>query len=84
MEEKYQKIREIVEKELKEASPAHDINHVMRVYNLCLHLAKYEPDIDLDVLKKAALLHGIARVKESQDVDHAVLGAEMSEKILGE
>ena len=84
MEEIYRKLKEIVEKELKEASPAHDINHVMRVYNLCLHLAKYEPDVDLDVLKTAALLHDIARVKEGQDVDHAVLGAEMSEKILRE
>lgn len=84
MEEKYLKLKHIVEKELKEASPAHDINHVMRVYNLCLHLAKYESNIDLDVLKTAALLHDIARMKESQVVDHAVLGAKMSEKILRE
>jgi len=84
MEEKYQKLKEIVEKELKEASPAHDVSHVIRVYNLCLHLAKYEFDADLDVLKTAALLHDIARVREGQDVDHAVLGAEMSEKILRE
>lgn len=84
MERKYLKLRQIVEKELKEASPAHDINHVMRVYNLCLHLAKYESNIDLDVLKTAALLHDIARIKESQVVDHAVLGAKMSEKILRE
>lgn len=84
MEEKYQKLKEIVEKELREASPAHDINHVIRVYNLCLHLAKYESDVDLDVLKTAALLHDVARVREGRDVDHAVLGAEMSEKILRE
>lgn len=84
MEDKHRKLKEVVEKELKEASPAHDINHVMRVYNLCLHLAKYESDIDLDVLKTAAILHDIARVRESRDVDHAVLGAEMSEKILRE
>ena len=84
MEDKHRKLREVVEKELKEASPAHDINHVMRVHNLCLHLAKYESDVDLDVLKTAAILHDIARVRESRDVDHAVLGAEMSEKILRE
>ncbi|MFX0097242.1 MAG: HD domain-containing protein [Candidatus Hodarchaeota archaeon] len=84
MEEKYLKLKKIVEKELKEASPAHDINHVMRVYNLCLHLAKKESNIDLDVLKTAALLHDIARIKEGRDVDHAALGAEMSEKILKE
>jgi len=79
----------IVEKEMEGASPAHDINHVMRVYNLCLKLARYEPDVDLDILKTAALLHDIARTKEDKkgqipalDVDHAILGAEMSEKIL--
>ena len=77
----------IAEKEMEGASPAHDINHVMRVYNLCLGLARYEPTVDLDVLRTAALLHDIARTKEDEDasalgVDHAILGAEMSAKIL--
>ena len=84
MEEKYLKIKEILEKEL--SCSAHNMEHVMRVYNLCLHLAKDEPDIDLDILKTAALLHDIARVKEDQDnsgnIDHAILGAEMAGKIL--
>lgn len=91
MEEKYQKLRKIVEEEMKEASPAHDMSHVMRVYNMCLHLTKYESDVDLDVLRTAALLHDIARTKEDKkghihvlSVDHAILGAEMSEKILKE
>lgn len=84
MEKKYQKIKEIVEKEL--SCSAHNIEHVMRVYNLCLYIAKNEPIINLDILKTAALLHDIARVKEDQDnsgdIDHANLGAEMAEKIL--
>lgn len=84
MEEKYQKIKEIVEKEL--SCSAHNMEHVMRVYNLSLRLAKREAGIDLDVLKTAALLHDIARVKEDKDnsgnIDHAILGAEMAEKIL--
>lgn len=84
MKEKYEELKEIAEKELEQASPAHDINHVMRVYNLCLHLAKYKLNIDLGVLKTAALLHDIARTKEDQKADHAILGAEMSEKILRE
>jgi uncharacterized protein len=73
---------------MKGAIPAHDINHVMRVYNLCLELAKYETTVDLDILRTAALLHDIARTKEDEglqtgvlDVDHATLGAEMSDKI---
>jgi uncharacterized protein len=84
METRYQKIKEIVEKEL--SCSAHAMEHVIRVYNLCLHLAKYESDIDLDVLKTAALLHDIARAKEFKDKtgssDHAVLGAEMAAEIL--
>jgi uncharacterized protein len=91
MEERYRQLRMIAEKEMEGASPAHDVNHVMRVYNLCLELAKYEPSVDLDILKTAALLHDIARTKEDKqghvhllDVDHAVLGAQMSDKILRE
>lgn len=84
-------MKTIVGKEMNGASPAHDINHVMRVYNLCLKLAKYEPNVDSDVLRTSALLHDIARTREDKDahfhvlnVDHAVLGAEMSDKILRE
>jgi len=88
MEKRYQRLKNIAEKEMQEASSAHDINHVMRVYNLCLYLAKDEPDVDLDVLKTSILLHDIARVKEDKDdsgkTDHAVLSAEMAEEILRE
>ena len=79
----------IAEREMIGASPAHDINHVMRVYNLCLEIAKHETSVDLDVLRTAALLHDIARTKEDEhvqkgvmDVDHAILGAEISAEIL--
>ena len=91
MEERYRQLKMIAEREMQGASPAHDINHVMRVYELCLKLAKYEPNVDLDVLRTAALLHDIARTKEDKDVqagflnvDHAALGAEMSAEILRE
>lgn len=82
MKEKYQKIKALVEKEL--SCSAHDIEHIMRVYNRCLHLAKDESNIDLDILKTSALLHDIARAKEDEDdsgnIDHAILEAEMAEK----
>lgn len=84
MEEKYSKIKKIVEGEL--SGSAHNMDHIMRVYNSCLLIAKDEPDIDLNILKTATLLHDIARVKEDLDntgnIDHAILGAEMAEKIL--
>ena len=83
MDSQFQNIKEIVANEL--SCSAHQMDHVMRVYELCLSLAKNE-DVDLDVLKAAALLHDIARVKEDNDssgnTDHAVLGAEMAGPIL--
>ncbi|MHA2296476.1 MAG: HD domain-containing protein [Candidatus Hodarchaeales archaeon] len=84
MEEKYLELKEIVEKEL--SCSAHDLDHVLRVYNTCVNLARDEKNIDLDVLISAALLHDIARVKEDRDpsrtIDHAILGAEMARTIL--
>jgi uncharacterized protein len=82
MENKFEKIKEIVE---KKTSFEHKMDHILRVYNLCLLLAKNE-NVDLDVLKAAALLHDIARTKEDKDatgkIDHALLGAEMAGPIL--
>ncbi len=82
MEDKFEKIKNIVE---KESSFEHKMDHVIRVYSTCLLLAKNE-DVDLDILKAAALLHDIARTKEDKDktgkIDHALLGAEMAEPIL--
>jgi len=83
MEDKFLKIKKIAEKELSHSD--HDMDHVMRVYNLALRLAENE-EVDLDVLKAATLLHDIARAKEDNDntgnTDHAVLGAKMAAPIL--
>ncbi len=77
-------IKKIVENEL--LCSAHNMDHVMRVYNYYIYLAKYYKGIDLEILKLAALLHDIAWEKEDQDntgeIDHAVLGAEMATQIL--
>lgn len=84
IEKKYDKIKDIVEKEL--SCSAHNLDHVMRVYRLSLLLAKHENNVDLDVLIPAALLHDIARVRESNDntgeTDHAILGSGIAEEIL--
>jgi uncharacterized protein len=84
MDEKIEKIKEIVENELAFCS-AHNFDHVMRVYNLALHLAENE-DVDLDVIKAAALLHDIGGKKEVDDptgkTDHAIESAKMAEPIL--
>jgi len=78
------KIKEIVEKEPTFCS-AHNFDHVMRVYNLALHLAENE-NVDLDVIKAATLLHDIGGKKEIDDptgkTDHAIEGAKMAKPIL--
>lgn len=83
-ETKHRKIIEIVQDKL--TCSAHNLDHVFRVYNLCLLLAKYEKDVDLEILIPSALLHDIARVEESRDktgeIDHAVLGSVIAEDIL--
>lgn len=79
-------LAEKVEEEL--FSSPHDMEHVNRVYKMCLRLAEDEEGINLKVLRTAALLHDIARVKEDIDssgkIDHAVLGASMVEELLRE
>jgi uncharacterized protein len=84
IETKHKKILEIVQAKL--TCSAHNLDHVLRVYNLCLLLSKYEKDVDLQVLIPSALLHDIARVEESADktgqIDHAILGSEIVVDIL--
>ena len=81
---KYKKIIEIVQDKL--TCSAHNLDHVFRVYNLCLLVAKHEENVDLEVLIPSSLLHDIARVEESKDktgkLDHAILGSEIAEDIL--
>lgn len=82
--DQYQVLREIVKEEL--AYAAHDLDHILRVCNLCMHLAEQEKDVELEVLIPAALLHDIARRKEDEDItgkiDHALIGADMAGGIL--
>ena len=84
IETKHKKLIQIVQDKL--TCSAHNLDHVFRVYNLCLLLSKHEKDVDLEVLIPSALLHDIARVEESEDktgeIDHAVLGSEIAEDIL--
>lgn len=86
IEVKHKKILEIVKEKL--TCSAHNLDHVLRVHNLCLLIAKDEENVDLEILIPAALLHDIARVEESQDntgqIDHAILGCEIAEGILKE
>lgn len=86
MEEKYQKIKKIAEEDLKRCDAGHDINHALRVYDLCLKLSQGVKGVDLEVLQIAALLHDIGGLKELEDktgkICHARESAKMTQKIL--
>lgn len=87
MTEKFEKIKDIVEKEMsQEKDSTHDIDHILRVYNLAMKMVESEPSVDMDVLQAAVLLHDIGGAKEANDssgqTDHAVVGAEMAKGIL--
>jgi len=84
------KMEETFFKELKEKIipyfdkvGGHEIHHTERVYNLAVTIAKDE-SVDLDIIRAAALLHDIARLKESEkEVEcHAEEGSKMAEEIL--
>lgn len=78
-----EKIKNLLEKEI--TCPAHKLDHSLRVYNLCLYLAKGK-NIDMEVLEAAALLHDIGGAKETADpsgkICHATEGAKMVKPIL--
>ncbi|MFC1645426.1 HD domain-containing protein [Patescibacteria group bacterium] len=75
-------IKEFVRSEMQ--CSAHSLDHVMRVYSLCLNLV--EGEVDLEVLEASALLHDIASDREQCDktgkTDHAIEGAKIAETFL--
>lgn len=81
---KFESILEIVKDKL--SCSAHNLDHIFRVYELCMKIARTEKNVDMDILIPSALLHDIARVEESKDssgqTDHALLGSEVAEIIL--
>ena len=81
--DKIEKIRKYVEKIMD--CPGHNLDHVMRVYNICLTLSKGEK-INHEVLEAATLLHDIGGAREVADkagkTDHAVESSKMAVPIL--
>jgi uncharacterized protein len=86
MTKKIEQIEKFAKKSLAvDNDSAHNIEHVMRVYNLALRLAEDE-DVDLDVIKIAILLHDIGGAKEMNDssgkTDHAIESAKLARPFL--
>ncbi len=66
------------------AKGCHDWQHTERVYNLCVHIGK-AVDVDLEVLKLAALFHDIGREyqdKTNGEICHAEKGASLAREIM--
>ncbi|MCK5321282.1 HD domain-containing protein [Candidatus Pacearchaeota archaeon] len=62
----------------------HGFDHVERVYSMAIKISRGE-NVDMDVVRAAALLHDIARSKEDKfDVCHAEEGVKMACEILKE
>ncbi len=63
---------------------AHDQQHVYRVLNNALEIARTEENVNMDVLLAAALLHDVGRADEISDpkADHAVTGGDRAYQIL--
>lgn len=75
---------ELIEKLVKLLTPediSHGVEHVLRVRDLALNIAKAVPEpVDREVLEIAALLHDIGRV--SEDENHAKKSSEIAQIIL--
>lgn len=63
---------------------AHDSQHIYRVLYVALDIAGVEPDVDMDVLICACLLHDIGRQEQFQNpaLDHAQVGADKAQRFL--
>jgi len=83
-EQFYDELREKI-KPFFEEDGSHGFDHTQRVHNLVVELTKNE-EADLEIVKVAALLHDIARKKQSEveGLCHAEEGAKMAKIILEE
>ena len=63
---------------------AHDCQHVYRVLNNALEIARYEENVNMDVLMAAATLHDVGRGDERADpgADHAITGGDRAYRLL--
>lgn len=67
---------------MSQDSSGHDVQHILRVYELCKKLGE-EEGADMEVLAASALLHDVAISEElERGVDHAEMSAIKAEGIL--
>ncbi len=74
-----EEVMKFAKKHLEENDPMHSWPHTKRVYNLCTDIGKKE-GADLEVLKRAALLHDIGMHIDRDN--HAKVSAKLAEEVL--
>lgn len=69
---------------LHHQSPAHDFQHILRVYKNAEMISKQEESVDLDIVLAAALLHDLVVYPKgsSKTINSADNSAEIAKKIL--
>ncbi|MBP7792466.1 MAG: HD domain-containing protein [Candidatus Goldbacteria bacterium] len=84
MNDIFSNIKNEAKKYLSSSKNSHNWDHTERVLKLALHIAKKEK-ADVFIVKMATLLHDIGRLAEDDsngEINHAIYGAELAEKIL--
>ena len=79
----FDNIRKIVKQELVDEPSGHNYAHVMRVFKNVVLIGQTE-DIDMDVVKAAALLHDIAYAKKFFKGEYAKTSHDIARDILEE
>lgn len=81
-----EQITTIVQLLLHNQSPAHDFQHILRVYKNAEMISKQEESVDLDIVLAAALLHDLVVYPKgsSKTINSADDSAEIAKKILFE
>ena len=84
MELEIEKIKQKTLKYHSNLDGGHFFDHTERVYNMAVKIAKSEKDVNMKIIKLAALLHDVARFKETENpkLCHAEEGVKMAREIL--
>ncbi len=79
-----EQIMRILQILLHHQSPAHDFQHILRVYKNAEMISKQEESVDLDIVLAAALLHDLVVYPKgsSKTINSADDSAEIAKKIL--
>src|ERR671927_384585 len=80
----FEQIMTTVQLLLHNQSPAHDFQHILRVYENAEMISKQESSVDLDVVLAAALLHDLVVYPKgsTKTINSADESAEVAKKIL--